>query len=44
MCVQGGHSVSIELLFAHIKTSIAQNVEHQRVWSFRSAILTEMWN
>ena len=25
MCVQSGHNVLIELLFAYIKTSIAQN-------------------
>jgi len=26
VCVQAGHNVSIELLFAYVKTSIAQNV------------------
>ena len=45
MCVQAGHNVSIELLFAYVKTSIAQNVFNTTAfWGFRGAILTEICN
>ena len=29
VCAQAGHNASIELLFAYVKTSIAQNVTPQ---------------
>ena len=48
MFVQARHTAWIELLFAMIKTSIAQyNISillTPKFGGFRGAILTEMWN